>query len=99
MDMSANPAMKYVQYGMPVMFLFFFNNYSAGLTCYMFFSNFLNIGQNIITKNFLIDKNKIEEELTANKAKPKKKSGFQQRLQKIMEEQQKQQATQNKKKK
>lgn len=99
MDMSANPAMKYVQYGMPVMFLFFFNNYSAGLTCYMFFSNFLNIGQNIITKNFLIDKNKIEEELKANKAKPKKKSGFQQRLQNIMEEQQKQQAMQNKKKK
>jgi len=39
MDMSANPAMKYVQYLMPVMFFGFFNNYASGLTCYMFFSN------------------------------------------------------------
>jgi len=45
MDMTANPAMKYMQYAMPLMFLVFFNNYASGLTCYMFFSNLLNITQ------------------------------------------------------
>lgn len=89
MDMTANPAMKYMQYAMPVMFLVFFNNYASGLTCYMFFSNLLNITQTIVTKNFIIDKDKIEEELKAYKKKPKKTGGFQDRLAKVLEEQQK----------
>ena len=100
MDMGANPAMKYMQYAMPVMFLIFFNNYASGLTCYMFFSNLLNVAQTIITKNFIIDKDKIEEELKAYKKKPKKKKGgFQERLQKALEEQQKIAAEAQKKKK
>ena len=89
MDMGANPAMKYMQYAMPLMFLVFFNSYSSGLTCYMFFSNLINIAQTIITKNFVIDKKKIEAELVENKKKPKKKGGFQQKLEDIMKEQQK----------
>ena len=100
MDMGANPAMKYMQYAMPLMFLVFFNNYASGLTCYMFFSNLLNIAQTLITKNFVINKDKIEEELKAYKKKPKKKTGgFQERLQKALEEQQKLAAEQKKKKK
>ncbi|HAV28994.1 MAG TPA: membrane protein insertase YidC, partial [Saprospirales bacterium] len=55
MDMSANPAMKYVQYFMPVMFLGFFNSYASGLTTYMFFSNLINILQTVITKKFVFD--------------------------------------------
>ena len=39
MDFSMNPAMKWMQYLMPFMFLFFFNNFAAGLTCYLLFSN------------------------------------------------------------
>ncbi len=89
MDMTANPAMKYMQYAMPLMFLVFFNNYASGLTCYMFFSNLINIFQTVITKNFIIDKDKIEEELKAYKKKPKKKGGFQERLQQVLAEQQK----------
>ena len=100
MDMGANPAMKYMQYAMPLMFLVFFNNYASGLTCYMFFSNLLNIAQTLITKNFVINKDKIEEELKAYKKKPKKKTGgFQERLQKALEEQQKIAAETQKKKK
>ncbi|MEM9822513.1 MAG: membrane protein insertase YidC, partial [Bacteroidota bacterium] len=34
MDMSVNPMMKYMQYFMPIMFLFFFNNFASGLSCY-----------------------------------------------------------------
>ena len=87
-DMSANPMMKYMQYAMPVMFLFFFNNYASGLTCYLFFSNLFNIGQTMITKNYLINHDKIKDELDAYKKKPKKKGGFQKRLEDAMKEQQ-----------
>ncbi len=92
MDMSANPAMKYMQYLMPIMFLGFFNTYASGLTCYLFFSNLFNIGQTVITKNYIIDQDKVRAELEENKKKPKKKSGFQERLEAAMKEQQRVQA-------
>lgn len=91
MDFGANPMMKYFQYIMPVMFLGFFNSFASGLTCYLFFSNLINITQTLVTKNFIIDNDKIIEELEANKAKPKKKSGFQERLEAAMKEQQRKQ--------
>jgi YidC/Oxa1 family membrane protein insertase len=90
MDMnSINPMMKYMQYMMPLMFIFFFNSYASGLTCYLLFSNLMNITQTLVTKNYLINNDKILAELDANKKKPKKKGGFQQRLEKAMQEQQK----------
>ncbi len=88
MDMSANPAMKYVQYFMPLTFLFFFNTYASGLTCYMFFSNLFNIAQTVLTKKFVFNEEKIRTELYANKAKPKKKGGFQAKLEEAMKQQQ-----------
>ncbi|MBL0082646.1 MAG: membrane protein insertase YidC [Saprospiraceae bacterium] len=87
-DMSANPAMKYVQYFMPLMFLGFFNSYASGLTCYMFFSNLINILQTIITRKFIFDDEKIRKELDLQKNKPKKKGGFQSRLEEAMKQQQ-----------
>ena len=99
MDMSANPAMKYVQYLMPLMFLAFFNTYASGLTCYMFFSNLINIIQTVVTKKFVFDDKKIRAELEVEKGKPKKKSGFSQRLEEAMAQQQKVQQQRNKKKK
>jgi YidC/Oxa1 family membrane protein insertase len=87
-DMSANPAMKYVQYFMPIMFLAFFNNYASGLTCYMFFSNMINILQTVVTKKYIFDEDKIRKELLAEKAKPKKKGGFQAKLEEAMKQQQ-----------
>ena len=87
-QMANNPALKYMQYGMPVMFLFFFNNFASGLTVYLVFSNLFNIAQTIVTKNVVIDHEKIERELVAAKAKPKKKSGFGARLEEALKEQQ-----------
>ncbi|MCB0657832.1 MAG: membrane protein insertase YidC [Saprospiraceae bacterium] len=93
MDMSnVNPAMKYIQYLMPLMFTVYFNNYASGLTCYLLFSNLLNIGQTLGAKRFLFDESKILEKLEANKKKPKKKSGFQARLEEALKEQQRQAA-------
>lgn len=95
-DMSANPAMKYVQYAMPLMFLVFFNNYASGLTCYMFFSNIFNILQTVVTKRFVFDNEKIRTQLMAEKDKPKKaKSGFQSRLEEAMKQQQEVQKRRN----
>lgn len=96
MDMSANPAMKYIQYLMPVTFLVFFNGYASGLTCYMFFSNLFNVGQTLVTKKFIFDEEKIRTELLAEKKKPKKKGGFQSRLEEAMKQQQEVQAKRQK---
>ena len=88
-DMSqGNPMMKYIQYVMPITFIFFFNTYASGLTCYLFFSALFNVAQTVITKNFLINDEKLQAELDTSKAKPKKKSGFSQKLQQAMKEQQ-----------
>ena len=95
-DMTANPAMKYVQYFMPLMFLFFFNNYASGLTCYMFFSNLFNIAQTIGTKKFVFNEDKIRGVLMKNKEKPKKASRFQETMQQAMK---KQKAAQDQKRK
>lgn len=92
MDLSMNPAMKWMQYLMPIMFLFFFNTFAAGLTCYLLFSNLVNVGQTIVTKNYLINEEKIKAGMDAYKRNPKKKQGFQSRLENAMKEQQKKQA-------
>lgn len=88
-DFSMNPAMKYMQYIMPVFFLFFFNNSASGLTAYMAFSNVLNIGQTIGGKALFFPLNKMQQELQVSRNKPKKKGGFQDRLETMMKEQQK----------
>ncbi len=91
--------MKIMQYAMPVMFFFFFNNYASGLTAYLFFSNLMTIAQTVITKEFVIDDEKIDQELEAFKKKPKKTSKFRERLNEAIKEQQRQQELQQKKKK
>ena len=90
MDMGTtqNPAMKYMQYVMPLFFIVFFNSYASGLTVYMFFSNLFTIIQTIVTKKFILDEEKIREKLEIKKAKPKKKSKFAARLEEAMKQQQ-----------
>ncbi len=80
--------MKYMQYGMPIMFMFFFNTFASGLTLYLCFSNLLNIGQTFFTKAFLIDHEKIKKQLEANKNRPRKAGGWRDRLEAAMREQQ-----------
>ena len=94
---TMNPAMKYMQYIMPVIFLFFFNKFASGLTLYLVFSNLLNIAQTIFTKSFLINNDKILSELQKNKAKPKKAGGFSERMANMMKEQQRLAEERNKK--
>jgi YidC/Oxa1 family membrane protein insertase len=91
--------MKYMQYFMPVMFMFFFNNFASGLTCYLVFSNILNIGQTVVTKKYLINHEKIKDQLEKNRQKPRKTGGFRDRLEQAMKEQQRQANQQQKGKK
>ncbi len=76
---SQMPGMKSMMYIMPVMFMVILNNFSAGLTYYYFLANLITLGQNFIFKQF-IDEDALRKKLHAKKAKPKKKSGFQKRL-------------------
>lgn len=86
-----NPMLTYMPYIFPVIFFFALNSYAAGLTCYMLFSNIFNIAQTMITKNLLINEDKVREELEANMKNPKKKTGFQAKLEEMMKQQQAQQ--------
>jgi YidC/Oxa1 family membrane protein insertase len=67
MDYSAQPMMKYFQYIMPLLFLGFFNSFCLGTNGIPVLSNLFNIGQTIVTKNFLIDQEKLRAKLEANK--------------------------------
>ena len=82
--------MKVIMYMMPIMMLFFFNNYASGLSLYYFISNILTIVLMLVIKNFIIDDTKILTQIEENKKKPLKLGGFRARLQKALEEAEKQ---------
>ena len=90
------PNMKFIMYLMPLMMLFFFNNYASGLSLYYFVSNLLTIILMLVIKNFVISEEKIFAQIEENKKKPKKAGGFTARLQKAMEEAEKQQKAKQK---
>ena len=64
------PNMKIIMYLMPLMMLFFFNNYSSGLSLYYFISNLLTIFLMLIIKNYIIDNDKIHAQIEENKKRP-----------------------------
>ena len=82
--------MKLIMYMMPLMMLFFFNNYASGLSLYYFISNLLTIILMLLIKRFYIDDKKILRDIEENKQKPVKVGGFRAKLQKAMEEAEKQ---------
>lgn len=76
---SSMPGMKLMQYIMPVMFLFIFNDYASGLSYYYLLSLLITIIQTYIFRH-VIDEKKVREQMLANARKPRKKSGFMARL-------------------
>jgi YidC/Oxa1 family membrane protein insertase len=67
---------------MPVMFLFWFNDYSSGLSYYYLLANLLTFAQIYIIRA-TIDERKLHAQIEANRKKPVKKSGFQKRLEQM----------------
>ena len=79
--------MKYMIYFAPIMMMVFFNNYSSGLSLYYFISNLLSIAIMFTIKNYILDEQKIRQQIQFNKSQPNKPpSRFQRRMQAIMEE-------------
>lgn len=84
---STMPGMKMMMYLMPVMFLFFFNDYASGLSYYYFLSLLITIIQTYIFR-LVIDEEKVRAQMKENARKPRKKSGFMARLEEAQRKQQ-----------
>ena len=81
--------MRWMMYLMPLMFLFFFNDYAAGLSYYYFVSLLMTIIQTMIFRWTTDDKKVLAEmEANAKKKGSQKKSGFAARLEAMQREQQ-----------
>ena len=93
------PMMKWMMWLMPVMFLFFFNDYASGLSYYYFLSLLITIVQTWIFRR-CVNEEKVRQQMMENAKKPRKKNGW---LARLEEAQRRQQAAlreqQNKKKK
>jgi len=84
------PGMKWMMYLMPILFLGFLNNYSAGLSWYYFLANMITFGQTWVIQKFVIDSDALHAKIQENKKKPKKTSKFQEKLEQLTKERQKQ---------
>ena len=80
------PAMKWMMYLMPLMFLFILNDYPSGLCYYYFLSTLISVGTMIFLRK-TTDDEKLLAQLEAKKSTEKKKTGFAARLQAMQEEQ------------
>ena len=90
------PNLKVIMYIFPFLMIFFFNNFSSGLSYYYFISTLITIIIMWAIKRFMVDESKLHAQIQANKANPvkKPKSKFAQRL----EEAQRLQAERSRKK-
>jgi YidC/Oxa1 family membrane protein insertase len=83
------PNMKVMMYIFPVLMIFFFNDYSAGLSYYYFISTLMSILIMVMIKRFFVNEDKLKIKMMAKKensktdAGPKKKSKFQERLEEM----------------
>lgn len=94
------PGMKFMMlYMMPLMMLFWFNDYASGLCFYYFLANLITIAQTILIRRF-VDDSKIQAIMAANAVKrsKQKKSKFQQRYEELMRQQELMQQQQQKRK-
>ena len=87
---GATGQMKYIGYITPIIFFGVLNSYPSGLNYYYFLANMMTFAQQYIIRMFVND-DKIHAQIQENKKKPqseKKKSGFQQRMENYMRQQQ-----------
>ena len=95
---SGMPGMKGMLYVMPVMFLFFFNDYASGLSYYYLLSLLITIIQTWIFRK-VVNEKKVRAEMLANAKKPRKKSGWMARLEEAQRQAQAAQRQQAKRRK
>lgn len=84
---NSMPGMKFMMlYMMPIMMLFFLNNYSAGLSYYYLLANLITIGQTFLAQKLFDEKALLNKIKSAPTKKPKK-NRFMQRLEEMQKEQ------------
>lgn len=86
---TGNPMLKYMPYIFPFFMLFIFNKMPSALTWYYTVSNLITLILQFIIQNYIIDHQKVLANIQANKAKPKGKSKWQERLEAMQETQRK----------
>lgn len=84
---NSMPGMKLMMYFMPLMFLFFFNDYASGLSYYYLLSLFISIAMTYIFRA-CVNEDKLRKKMMENAAKPRKKSGLMARLEEMQRQQQ-----------
>ncbi|WP_027001317.1 membrane protein insertase YidC [Hugenholtzia roseola] len=76
--------MKFMIYGLPVIFMFVLNSFPSGLTLYYLVSNLITISQNVLIRKFFVNEEKIKAILDKRRQESAtgsaKKSKFRQRL-------------------
>ncbi len=82
------PGMKFMMvWMMPIMMLFFMNNYASGLCYYYFLSSLITLIQMFAIRS-MVDDNKVRAKMLENAKKPRKKSRFQERYEEALKAQQ-----------
>ena len=83
---SGMPGMKWMMYLMPLMFLFIFNNYAAGLSYYYFLSLLITILMTFIFRK-VVSEEKMRAKMAENAKKPKKKGWMAAKLEQAQKQQ------------
>ena len=87
MSSAQMPGMKWMMYLMPIVFLGVLNSYGSSLSYYYFLANMFTFSQMYLMKRF-VDEKAIFAQLEANKKRPPKpKSKFQKKLEEIQKKQ------------
>lgn len=96
MQDNSNPLMKYMPYIFPVLLLGVFNKLPAALTWYYTVSNTITLILQVIIQKYIINHDKILEQIKENMKKPVKQSKLQERIAAMQESQKKMQELKNK---
>lgn len=96
MQDNTNPVMKYMPYIFPVLLLGVFNNLPSALTWYYTVSNTITLLLQIVIQKYIINHDKILEQIAEKRKQPVKQSKLQERIQAMQEQQKKLQEMKNK---
>ncbi|MCX8470816.1 MAG: membrane protein insertase YidC [Chitinophagaceae bacterium] len=77
---NSNPALKYMPFIMPVIFLGVFNKMPAALTFYYVVSNIFTLILQFVIQNYVINHDKIRTQIDENKTKGPKTSKFMEKM-------------------
>jgi YidC/Oxa1 family membrane protein insertase len=89
MQDNSNPVMKYMPYIFPVLLLGVFNSLPSALTWYYTVSNSITLTLQIVIQKYIINHDKIMQQMNENRKKPVKKSKIQEKMEAMQQSQKK----------